>query len=43
MGLGLAICGKIIVAHRGEIGARANQPRGAVFEFGIPLMDSTDA
>jgi len=43
MGLGLAICRKIILAHRGEISARANQPRGAIFEFRIPLLDAADA
>jgi two-component system sensor kinase FixL len=38
MGLGLAICRKILLAHRGEISARANEPRGAIFEFKIPLI-----
>jgi two-component system, LuxR family, sensor kinase FixL len=42
MGLGLAICRKIILAHRGEISARANRPRGAIFEFKLPLMDSAE-
>jgi signal transduction histidine kinase len=37
LGLGLAICRKIILAHRGEISARANEPRGSIFEFKIPL------
>jgi two-component system, LuxR family, sensor kinase FixL len=41
MGLGLAICRKILLAHRGEISARANEPRGAIFEFKIPLMDES--
>ncbi|WP_158510978.1 ATP-binding protein [Paraburkholderia caribensis] len=40
MGLGLAICRKIILAHQGEISARTNEPRGAIFEFKIPLLDS---
>ncbi|GAB2924218.1 hypothetical protein GCM10027093_74600 [Paraburkholderia jirisanensis] len=42
MGLGLTICRKIILAHHGEISARANQPRGAIFEFKIPLGSSAD-
>jgi C4-dicarboxylate-specific signal transduction histidine kinase len=42
MGLGLAICRKILLAHRGEISARANKPRGAIFEFKLPLMDFAD-
>jgi two-component system sensor kinase FixL len=40
MGLGLAICRKIVHAHQGEIVARANEPRGAIFEFTMPLMEN---
>src|SRR5258708_7819663 len=37
MGVGLAICRSIIEAHGGRIWARANEPRGAVFQFTLPL------
>jgi two-component system, LuxR family, sensor kinase FixL len=43
MGLGLSICHKILLAHRGEISARANEPRGAIFEFKIPLLDESSS
>jgi len=33
LGLGLAICQSIIEAHGGRLSARANAPRGAVFQF----------
>ncbi len=36
MGLGLNICKKIIVAHYGEIWARASYPFGSIIEFTIP-------
>jgi PAS domain S-box-containing protein len=37
MGMGLAICRSIIEAHRGRLWATANEPRGAVFQFTLPL------
>ena len=37
MGIGLAICRSIIEAHGGRIWAGANEPRGAVFQFTVPL------
>ena len=37
MGMGLAICRSIIEAHGGRIWADANSPRGAVFQFTLPL------
>jgi C4-dicarboxylate-specific signal transduction histidine kinase len=37
MGIGLAICRSIIEAHGGRISAGANEPRGAVFQFTMPL------
>jgi PAS domain S-box-containing protein len=40
MGMGLSICRLIIEAHGGRIWAVANQPRGAVFEFSLPLSDT---
>jgi PAS domain S-box-containing protein len=37
MGMGLAICRSIIEAHDGQLGAFANEPCGAVFQFKLPL------
>ncbi|MGY4412112.1 C4-dicarboxylate-specific signal transduction histidine kinase [Bradyrhizobium sp. LB7.1] len=37
MGMGLAICHSIIEAHGGRIWAGANDPRGAVFQFSMPV------
>jgi C4-dicarboxylate-specific signal transduction histidine kinase len=37
MGMGLAICRSIIEAHGGRLWATANEPRGAVFQFTIPI------
>jgi signal transduction histidine kinase len=37
IGIGLAICCSIIEAHGGRIWARANEPRGALFQFIVPL------
>ena len=37
MGMGLAICRSIIEAHGGRLWATANEPRGAVFLFTLPL------
>ena len=39
LGLGLYLCRAIIRAHGGEIEARDNQPRGAVFRFTLPLEE----
>ena len=36
MGMGLAICRSIIVAHGGRLWADVNEPRGAVFQFTLP-------
>jgi PAS domain S-box-containing protein len=38
MGMGLAICRSIIEAHEGQLWASANEPRGAVFRFTLPLQ-----
>ncbi len=38
MGMGLAICRSIIEAHEGQLYARANEPRGAVFQFTLPVQ-----
>jgi PAS domain S-box-containing protein len=37
LGMGLSICRSIIEAHGGRIWATANEPRGAVFQFTLPL------
>ena len=37
MGIGLTICRSIIEAHIGQMWAGANEPRGAVFQFTVPL------
>jgi signal transduction histidine kinase len=38
MGMGLAICRSIIQAHQGQLWASANEPRGAVFQFTLPVQ-----
>ena len=43
MGMGLAISRSIIQAHGGRLWAMANAPRGAVFQFTLPLrVESTE-
>jgi PAS domain S-box-containing protein len=37
MGMGLAICQSIIEVHGGRMWAGPNEPRGAVFQFTLPL------
>jgi signal transduction histidine kinase len=37
MGMGLPICRSIIEAHGGRLWAGPNEPRGAVFQFTLPL------
>jgi two-component system sensor histidine kinase DctS len=36
MGVGLSLCKSIIESHGGDIGFRANAPRGAMFYFTLP-------
>jgi PAS domain S-box-containing protein len=37
MGMGLAICHSIIDVHGGRMWAAPNEPRGAIFQFTLPL------
>jgi signal transduction histidine kinase len=37
VGMGLSICRSIIRAHAGRLWAEANEPRGAVFRFTLPV------
>ncbi|MFC0401706.1 AAA family ATPase [Paraburkholderia rhizosphaerae] len=37
LGMGLSICRSIIDAHGGRLWASANEPRGAVFQFTLPV------
>ncbi|KYG98759.1 ATP-binding protein [Bradyrhizobium sp. DOA1] len=43
MGMGLAICRSIIEAHGGKMWAGANEPRGSVFQFTLPLASDETA
>ena len=38
--MGLSICRSIIDAHGGRLWTDANEPRGAVFQFTLPGMES---
>ena len=37
LGMGLSICRSIIEAHGGRFWAAANEPRGAIFWFTLPV------
>ena len=43
LGMGLTISRSILEAHGGRLRAKANTPRGAVFEFTLPIRDATHA
>ena len=43
LGMGLTISRSIVEAHDGRLRAKANTPRGAVFEFTLPIRDATHA
>ncbi len=38
--MGLSICRSIIDVHGGRLWADANEPRGAVFQFTLPGVES---
>jgi PAS domain S-box-containing protein len=38
-GMGLSICRSIIDAHGGKLWAKANEPRGVIFQFTLPASD----
>jgi hypothetical protein len=40
-GMGLSICRSIIDAHGGRLWAEANEPRGTVFQFTLPAVQSS--
>ena len=41
LGMGLSICRSLIEAHQGRLWAEANERRGAVFQFTVPVLRST--
>jgi len=43
VGLGLAICKRIIEDHQGKIWVEQNKPFGAVFSFLLPFSDGVDS
>lgn len=43
MGIGLAVCKTIINAHGGQIHFVANNPKGCVFSFSLPMFNENQA
>jgi signal transduction histidine kinase len=43
VGMGLSICRSIINAHDGRLWAEANEPRGTVFQFILPLKTTHES
>jgi PAS domain S-box-containing protein len=43
LGIGLSICRSIIIAHGGRLWASPNVPRGAIFQFTVPIEDGSRA
>jgi signal transduction histidine kinase len=41
LGMGLTISRSIIQAHGGRLRAKANAPRGALFQFTLPIREET--
>jgi signal transduction histidine kinase len=43
LGMGLSICRSIVEAHGGKLWATTDTPRGAVFQFSLPVEQSQHA
>ena len=39
LGLGLALCRSIVLAHNGNLTVRDNEPKGTVFEMSLPVSE----
>jgi two-component system sensor kinase FixL len=42
VGVGLSLCKTIIESHNGKIGYAANTPKGALFWFTLPIVESSE-